>query len=138
MKLNFRVWSYYYKKYLPSEVNGSEIYVNAWGKVGYTKPKNDNPCLPQDELTIELFTGFYDKNGTKIYEGDIVSFEADSHDMGTLTIVGVVSFENGRFIIEGHENMFPHYSFYNFISRYKDIRIIGNIRINTELLGDEK
>ncbi len=93
-------------------------------------------ALKEPQVEVELFTGFYDKNGTKIYEGDIVSFEADSHDMGTLTIVGVVSFENGRFIIEGHENMFPHYSFYNFISRYKDIRIIGNIHINTELLGE--
>ena len=93
-------------------------------------------ALKEPQVEVELFTGFYDKNGTKIYEGDIVSFEADSHDMGTLTIVGVVSLQNGRFISEGHENMFPHYSFYNFISRYKDIRIIGNIHINTELLGE--
>ena len=137
-KLNFRVWSYYDKKYLPPEFKESEIYVNAFGQVGYTKQTNDLPCLPQDELQIELFTGFYDKNKKQIYEGDIVSFEADSHDMGILTIVGEVAFKNGRFIIKGYEDLFPHYSFFDFISRYKDIRIIGNIHENPELLGDEK
>ena len=64
-KLDFRVWSYYDKKYLPPEFKGSEIYINAFGHIGYTNPKNDNPCLPQDELEIELFTGFKDKNLAK-------------------------------------------------------------------------
>ena len=71
-RLEFRVYSYYDKKYLPPEFKESEIYVNAFGQVGYTKQTNDLPCLPQDELQIELFTGFYDKNKKQIYVGDIV------------------------------------------------------------------
>ncbi len=110
-RLEFRVYSYYDKRYLPLEVKDSEIYVNAFGQVRYTKQTNDLPCLPQGELQIEIFTGFYDKNKKQIYEGDIVRFEADSHDMGILTIVGAVSFKKGRFIIKGYEDLFPHYSF---------------------------
>ncbi|MDE6958280.1 hypothetical protein LS72_009815 [Helicobacter apodemus] len=137
--LDFRVWS---------KLENGYIEYPALAKLGSVLPAKvhrANRAIPfiefderDDEKEVEFWTGLRDLNNAKIYEGDIVSFEADSHDMGTLTIVGVVSFENGRFIIEGHENMFPHYSFYNFISRYKDIRIIGNIHINTELLGDEK
>lgn len=91
-------------------------------------------ALKEPQVEVELFTGFYDKNGTKIYEGDILTFEVDSHDMGILTIAGEVAFKNGRFIIKGYEHFFPHYSFFDFILRYKGIRIIGNIHENPELL----
>lgn len=70
--LNFRVWSYYDKKYLPQEINNGELTINSFGNIKYANPKNDNPCLPQDELELELFTGFYDKNKKQIYAGDIV------------------------------------------------------------------
>lgn len=58
-RLEFRVYSYYDKRYLPLEVKDSEIYVNAFGQVRYTKQTNDLPCLPQGELQIEIFTEYF-------------------------------------------------------------------------------
>lgn len=126
-KLIFRVWSYYHRKYLPLEFKGSELYMNAFGHIGYTNPKNDNPCLPQDELEIELFTGFKDKNLTKIYEGDIVRFGKDEEIYRF-----VISFKNGCFnaIDEKECNIMPITLFEH--SEY--YTILGNIHENPELL----
>lgn len=55
--------------------------------------------------------------------------------MGILIIAGKVVFKNGRFIIEGYEKIFPHYSFYDFVLKDKGIKIIGNIHEN-ELNAD--
>lgn len=126
---------------------------NSWGN--YSNCSNEKcPCntpflwgseaqnrLGEYELQnceVEIFTGFCDTNGKRIYEGDIVSFEADSHDMGILIIAGKVVFKNGRFIIEGYERFFPHYSFFDFVLKDKGIKIIGNIHENPELIGGEE
>lgn len=111
--------------------------IQEYGELKMHAYLNDEPLCP-DACEIELFTGFCDTNGKRIYEGDIVSFEADSHDMGILIIAGKVVFKNGRFIIERYEKIFLHYSFYDFVLKDKGIKIIGNIHENSELLGGEE
>ena len=81
------------------------------------------------------FTGLYDKNGTEIYEGDIVSY--DSYYIGDNLIpgnVGVVKFGNGSFYIDvtyAPELCAEEISNCN-------IKVIGNTYENPELFGDNR
>ncbi|WP_298060625.1 YopX family protein [uncultured Helicobacter sp.] len=138
---DFRVWDISKKIYynnlqfsiMPSDKNTFSI------NLGIVFAKNlESASMLSSNYEVELYTGFKDKNNAKIYEGDIVSFEVDSHDMGLLLVLGEVIFENGRFVIKGYERMFPHYSFYDFVLKDEGVTIKGNIHENPELLGGEK
>lgn len=76
--------------------------------------------------TVGQYTGLTDKNGTKIFEGDIVKW--------FITIYTVV-YKDGRFI--GKEEHFIGADEYRFINLYGEIEVIGNIHDNPKLLRGE-
>ncbi len=81
--------------------------------------------------TVGQFTGLTDKNGKKIFEGDIVHCISwtDKANM-------VVIFEDGEFrmvLCERYKNYIPGCGFYAIWCFDKEI--IGNIHDNPELLG---
>lgn len=79
--------------------------------------------------TVGQYTGLTDKNDVKIFEGDIVRYDANYHDM-------VISYdvENwGGWLYEDMDDNMQAYSIYEF--NLKDIAVIGNIYDSPALLG---
>lgn len=123
-EIKFKVWE---KEYKPSGFKG-KMHVNInLGFVDY--------CLARpDEYEVMQFTGLYDKNNTKIYEGDIVCIleEAIIESYGGFSrtepegIFGKVTFEDGAYYV-GCEPLFDC---------LEVIEIIGNIYQNSDLLND--
>lgn len=83
-----------------------------------------------DQATICQFTGLTDKNGKKIFEGDVMEFDAYG-----LHYKGVVSFISGNFCIMCIRQTASPFLDYA-IERY-DALCVGNIHDNYELLEGE-
>lgn len=78
--------------------------------------------------TVGQYTGLKDKNGTKIFEGDIIDFpdRSDGDDYGIV-----------QYDVDETEFGFVHNLIYDGLGRHycsRDIEVIGNIYDNPELL----
>jgi uncharacterized phage protein (TIGR01671 family) len=85
--------------------------------------------------TIGQYTGLTDKNGTRIFEGDILQFDYIGKNLGVNGKAAVL-FENGKFgVLWGwHKEFVTLVGFSN-----TTLEVIGNIHDNPELLerGEE-
>lgn len=82
-----------------------------------------------DADTIGQYTGLTDKNGTKIFEGDIVKYGDTVHNV-------VFEQRNGTAYFGLVYSTLETLSF-GYYQDLKQIEVIGNIYDNPELLGDE-
>lgn len=96
-------------------------------------------CAVKDD-TVGQFTGQYDKNDKKIYEGDVVRWEYPDYDhrtgwKGTVKNVCIVTFEYGSFRINAYPyNLGSCEDFFEDKETY-GLEVIGNIYDNPELLS---
>ena len=84
--------------------------------------------------TIGQFTGLTDKNGVKIFEGDIVEYET-----GKKVRIGRVFFSDFRasFSVTAGKNGSARINndLFNYIQNRNSVIVIGNIYDNPELIG---
>ncbi len=96
--------------------------------MGYTNYRISFDIIPE---TVGMFTGLTDKNGKKIFEGDII--KVGSEDSNVLVKIGIGKMNNGYYKVIG------------VYGEYKGIRsvvaiveegydVVGNIHDNPELL----
>ena len=101
-----------------NEQNESHIAECFEDKAAYIKE-----VIPE---TVGQYTGLTDKNGTKIFEGDIVEGQDYDEEDG----YGVVTWDDGAFWVKNN-----HYSGTFCVNYYGyEFEIIGNIHDNPELL----
>ena len=89
-----------------------------------------------DPSTVGQYTGLKDKNGKRIFDGDICRFREWSK--GDMCWIGRVHWEHQQFVISGGRNKECDTPFELRMSRFvsKDIEVIGNIHDNPELLNN--
>ncbi|ENU5379545.1 YopX family protein [Campylobacter coli] len=138
---DFRIWDNTEKRYLneielhkydksPVEAGITFTETDRINEVELVKNKND--------LEIELFTGYYDYKGNKIYIGDIIECLVFTNEKNSEIFYEIICFDMELGLCSKSSNGDDGYLF--DLRRHKnnktieDVYVVGNIHENKELL----
>lgn len=120
-RMKFRAWDKENKKYIYGVENGLQFY----STVGNLRIMTLAEIEKSDKYELEQCTGFKDKNGKLIYEGDIILFEEGSCEDDCWN--DVVIFDNEKGVLRFKDSFYP-------ISDGTVGVVNGNIHENSALL----
>ncbi len=113
-----------------NEINGATMILNCW----------ESPVeMEVDPSTVGQYTGLTDKNGVKIFEGDIIRTKKYGKIVGHTNVndfdVFEVQYELCKFRLANKRRGFDLAD-----DRFSKFEVIGNVHNNPELLegGDEE
>ena len=121
---DFRLWHNLSESFV--EIRGGFLTANGKDEIVFEK----SLIVPIDDenIEIELWSGFCDKNGKRIYEGDIVK------NRNLDTLLCLFDKHNLRFVFK-----YINRKEYDICYTAMDIlEVIGNIHENADLLGKDK
>jgi uncharacterized phage protein (TIGR01671 family) len=129
-EMKFRVWNKNSQSFIPQD----DIAVtNQGGILTYDCHHDYKKSWGSsfDNVVVQQYTGLKDKNGTPIYEGDILV--ADHDGSAGEANIGVVYFAAGTYMIDGDGPLYEHV--YGHSPDILDNHtVIGNKFENSELL----
>lgn len=109
-----------------------------WGQYHIINPNDENTAYPIDEKTICQYTGLTDKNGRKIFEGDIVTTKYELGRGGFYTFEVYYNENLCQFALTINTGSYTKNKQYDWLqltaSKAKKIEVIGNVFDNPELL----
>ena len=112
------VWAIHFKAWHDSEINYIEIY-------GLGTDGTEERC--EEDIEIMQYTGLKDKNGTEIYEGDIINQDSKC------------GYKNYVMeMIKTHASDDMGVDMFGYVDVDNACEVIGNIYENPELLVDKE